>query len=615
MSNIELSLLNKGLNFIPTVNRIFKDDIIDGVAKFKRAIILNEIFDNRIDNDGSPPTDGKDIPFPIKIPSDYNPNTKNRNTAENLENMEKITKVFLEDFTIKNNQQFVRSGDYKKNISIPELETLSDLSRNNQLIFKPSDKGNSLVILNRLSYINGVLLHLGDDKVYSRLDNGLKTQNIERITPFVNSLYAKKFINKKEHGCLLPKIDARDRIFYALPKIHKTKSCWPLPDVPPLRPIVSDINSEFHNITKYIDSFLIPLANKHFSYIKNTTDFLDKIVGEKVPRNAILASFDVTSLYTNMNINRTIAVVKRIFAKYQDKNRPDEILLQLLNYILHNVDFEFGGTYYQMTSGIGMGLSFSVSLANLYLIELDIKAIKGFNNIIPFLYFRFLDDIFSYFNNSVEEIHEFTEYLNSLIPGIHITASLSRTSIPFLDTEIYKFDVRDSSILLSKPHFKETATHYLLHKKSFHPKHTSIGVLKSQFLRIKRLSSTYTDYIFNVRLMSSVLKNLGYSTRILRDIKNKTWDPSKSNKKFLKNTENSTSLEDSEEFVEFVNKKNRKKILPIILPFSKISREIGTNLKKIVGNIKSTKKNRIVFAYKRNKNLRNFLVKAKININ
>ena len=49
-------------------------------------------------------------------------------------------------------------------------------------------------------------------------------------------------------------------------------------------------------------------------------------------------------------------------------------------------------------------------------------------------------------------------------------------------------------ILQTRVFFKETDTHQLLHKNSYHPKHTTRGILKSQLLRFKRISSNHDDY-------------------------------------------------------------------------------------------------------------------------
>ena len=85
--------------------------------------------------------------------------------------------------------------------------------------------------------------------------------------------------------------------FYGLAKIHKIYE-----DFPPLRPIVSQINSPTYALSKFVDSFLKYQARKCKSFIRDTKDFLNKIkaIGE-LPKNAILVTMDVASLYTNID--------------------------------------------------------------------------------------------------------------------------------------------------------------------------------------------------------------------------------------------------------------------------------------------------------------------------
>ena len=54
------------------------------------------------------------------------------------------------------------------------------------------------------------------------------------------------------------------------------------------------------------------MAVTHDSYVKNTTDFIDKVTGIEIPRDALLFSVDVESLYTNIDNNSGIEAVKLI---------------------------------------------------------------------------------------------------------------------------------------------------------------------------------------------------------------------------------------------------------------------------------------------------------------
>ena len=66
--------------------------------------------------------------------------------------------------------------------------------------------------------------------------------------------------------------------FYGLPKIHKEYITFP-----PLRPICSEFNSCTAKISEFIDAYLKPLAQNTSSYIKDTSDFVERIESDVAP--------------------------------------------------------------------------------------------------------------------------------------------------------------------------------------------------------------------------------------------------------------------------------------------------------------------------------------------
>ena len=94
--------------------------------------------------------------------------------------------------------------------------------------------------------------------------------------------------------------DARTPQFYVLPKIHKEHNAT-LPIGYPGRPIVSACNSRTENISGFIDEILQPHVKSLDSYVKDTADILRKLQNVPyVPKEALLVTLDVTSLYSNI---------------------------------------------------------------------------------------------------------------------------------------------------------------------------------------------------------------------------------------------------------------------------------------------------------------------------
>ena len=87
---------------------------------------------------------------------------------------------------------------------------------------------------------------------------------------------------------------------------------------------------------------MAPLAISHDSYVKNTTDFLDKVTKIVSPANAMLFTMDVESFYTNIDNTAGLAAVKQAFSNVDNPDRPDKDILELLLIYLKNNDFQLG---------------------------------------------------------------------------------------------------------------------------------------------------------------------------------------------------------------------------------------------------------------------------------
>ncbi|MFZ2498763.1 hypothetical protein [Methanosarcina sp.] len=285
---------------------------------------------------------------------------------------------------------------------------------------------------------------------------------------------------------------------------------------------MADVNTESSPIAEYIDFYLNPLSTRHPSYVKNTYDFISKIRNEPIRPDSYLVTADVTSLYTNMNLNRIIACTKLLLKKYPDPKRPDREIIQLLELTLKCNDFQFNGLTYLQILGCAMGKKYSPALANNYLANFDHQATHGFP-IKPEHFFRFLDDIFFTWNGTIPELMEFQEFLNQVIPDIKITLTYSLTHVTFLDTTIFKHLEHGNCTIQTKLHFKDTDSHQLLHVSSFHPKHTCRGIIKSQLIRFFRLCSFESHYTEACQILFSALRNRGYSYSSLRHMKHKVW--------------------------------------------------------------------------------------------
>lgn len=567
------SLLSKGLSFIPTLH-IGRDQRIQfqwDMQNYHRKIKLACYYKNS----------NKTTFLPFVGPSNWSPS---------LDDLPpEIKNLIHEDWKeFKKNYRPIRE---KSNISKEEADALRSLKNMRHIVIKPADKGSAVVILSREQYIFEVERQLNDPIYYKKLDKPMYMDTIPIVKNIIDRLKQKKFINAKQRQYLKGNLQPRERRFYILPKIHKEPQKWTIPfELPPGRPIVSDCGSETYFTAEYLDYFLNPLSVKHPAYVRDTYHFMEIIKELQIPSDFFFFfSMDVDNLYTNIPIAAGIACVKKIFEKYPDPKRPDEELLELLDINLTRNDFVFNEQFYLQVKGTAMGKKFAPAYANIFMANWEAEVFSKLRKK-PACYLRYLDDIWGIWEGSEREFEDFVGILNSHDSSITLKTVLDKQSIDFLDTTVFKGPnfVTDAKLDI-KVFFKSTDTHALLHKHSFHPMHTFKGIVKSQILRFKRICTRESNFWDAVGTLFKALGNRGYHRQFLRH-----------------------SLRTFQECKE----RNGGSSIPLVTNFSSMSRIFNrtfkSNFERILGPAGIIPNSRVISAYRRNKNLMDILVQAKL---
>ena len=273
---------------------------------------------------------------------------------------------------------------------------------------------------------------VSNEKFYIPLSEPIVSSTTTKVKAIVNTLLKEKHIDAMTHKWLNQgQNPPRRPEFYTLTKIHKP--------VPVGRPIVSGSGGPTERISSFVDSLLQPIAKKQESYIKDTTHFINFIENTKIPDKAILAILDVSSLYTNIPQEEGITVICQYYEEhYQSKPPiPTSTLGELMRLILKENSFQFNGKHYLQTHGIAMGTKMAVAFAVIFMahIERQLLAASPFK---PTLWKRFIDDIFSVWTISEQEINDFVSFANNFHPTIKFTCEMSSERIVFLDTEVFK---------------------------------------------------------------------------------------------------------------------------------------------------------------------------------
>ena len=141
-----------------------------------------------------------------------------------------------------------------------------------------------------------------------------------------------------------------------------------------------------------------PLSENENSHRKNSKEFSEYIRNITIDDNEVLVSFDVTSLYTNVPIKDTLAIIRDLLGNDKDLDKKTKIplktLLEITELLLTRTWFTFNGKIYSQTDGVAMGGPASSVVAEIYMQGHESTALTTTTSG-PKLWEKFVDDVFS----------------------------------------------------------------------------------------------------------------------------------------------------------------------------------------------------------------------------
>ena len=373
-----------------------------------------------------------------------------------------------------------------------------------------------------------------------------------------------------------------------LPKVHKANN--------PGRPVVSSVACHSSIISKYVDYYLNPVTQKLNSYVRDTTDFINKLSKVKdLPQNIILILMDVRYIYTNIPTKEGLNAVKSKLNEPIDKNTLKTspiVILEFFKFILTCNNFKFNGKHFLQIKDCAMGTICAPSYANIFMGEFEEKFIYPYIEGRTKLYLRYIDNIFIIWTGSEQQFTKFISELNDKHGSIKFDFEMSKRQIPFLDTIVY-LDERNH--IQTKLYRKQTDRQNYLHRASEHPEPLKNKLAYSQALRIKRICFEDTEYKNNTEQLMKTFISRGYDKDTIKHQMRKV--DSISREEILK----TNTKKEATERIPFVTTYNRT--LP---PIGKLLRK-HWNILKINSKVAKSLNEPAMMAYKKNKNLRDIL--------
>ena len=573
LTDTEISVLNKGLGFSPTPFSINEHKLRNDFNEFCRRMRCKWYFR------GSEVSENfSEIPS-FRKKSTWIP-PKGSASLEVF-----LGRVEDELFSIQPRQS------RNLNLTKEEWSAVKSLKEDKSIVIKPADKGSCVVVWDKQDYIREVENQLGDEKVYE--ETTLNNKDLSGLMNASNNLFKKlrnrDIISEKELKYFLYdyKNAANLGKLYLLPKIHKR-----LEDVPG-RPVISNCGAPTEKVSEFLDYHLKPVMKEGESYIRDSSDFLSKIKAlGKIPEGSFLVTCDVVGLYPSIPHSDGLRTLERRLKERTEMKVPTEDLVEMANFVLKNNVFEFADKVVRQTSGTAIGTKFAPPYACIFMDQVEKDFLEGEVEK-PYLWVRYIDDIFLIWTHGRQKLEGFLERLNVFHDSLKFTWETSQEKVIFLDVVVRLREGELETELYCKP----TDCHQYLHYKSCHPAHMKRSSVFSQGLRIKRICSKNDD-------CQKHLKQLG---------------------KWFRDREYPKALVDSQ--IERISKLTREEALgkgeressgevPFVIDYHPSFNQLGGILRRLF--VKLDKETKNVFtrcpfvAFRSPRNLRSHLVRAKV---
>ena len=230
---------------------------------------------------------------------------------------------------------------------LKEHNILEKLRRNKDIVVTRPDKGNGVVVMDRV-ICNQQMYALLSDK--NKLSEDLTKLREGQLQRYLRELKNKQFLDDATYERIYQSGSQRSRLSGTPPKVHQINSNS---EVLSFRLIVSSIGSFNYNLSRFLFDMLTPFILTDYCTLDS---FSYKKEDQEVSvSHYFMVSYDVFSMSTNIPLNETIDLaVDIIFDNNQSMNITKSQLKKLFatsqNHFLFNIEI------YDQTDGVAMSL-------------------------------------------------------------------------------------------------------------------------------------------------------------------------------------------------------------------------------------------------------------------
>jgi hypothetical protein len=491
-SDEAMAVLNLGLKFVQSVKHKPADQLEQELASFARNLRLRAQFG---EGKGM-----KDLAYRVRNPA-FVPGVASGEVEDFIAD---VTNTVRKCF--KHEHSAVRS--MHSNMTMAQQRALQTLKRDRDIVIKPADKNMGLCIVDKAWYMEECSKHLSDSATYmpvqtptdvivDEVSSKLHVLTERYYTMGYMEEEVKKFLdNAVEHNRDLP-------CMYLVPKVHKVTS--PV-DRLTGRTIVPGHSWVTTAASKYMASILNEASKACEQLLADSRDLIKALDGMRVPRDCCLVSFDVESLFPNIDTNEAVQACAEMVPAHLSFMVTD-----FLSVIMKNNYFRCIGQIWLSIFGTAQGSPCSPPYANLYLAHIEKQLQELAPELWPMLFKRFIDDGFAIFASEAQA-QEWLNRYQGMRPRINLKWVMSLHNINFMDLIIAKdMEATGDTVPLNITTFQKVMNKYLyLPFTSHHPKHVFTGVIVGELIRYVVTNTRESDYMRMALMFKDRLTRRGY---------------------------------------------------------------------------------------------------------